>query len=132
MHRARGTRYNNLVVRRAALLLLVLLAGLLVGPARATAPEIPSAEWILDHVKTLSAPDMEGRASGTAGADRAAAHLVRVFQEIGLAPGGDAGGFLQAFMVPRGIRLGPVNALSIAAPAARTATLGTDFTPLAV
>jgi len=118
------------VSRRAVLLVLVLLAGFLVGPARATAPEIPSAEWILDHAKVLSGPDMEGRASGTAGADRAAAHLARVFQEIGLAPGGDAGSFLQTFSVPLGIRLGPANALSIIAPAARTARLGTDFTPL--
>ena len=119
------------MTRRAVLLLLVLVAGPLAGHARATAPEIPSAEWILDHVKTLSAPEMDGRASGTAGGDRAAAHLAQAFQQIGLAPGGDAGGFLQAFPVPLGIRLGPLNALSIVGPTPRAARLGTDFTPLA-
>ena len=118
-------------VPRGLVLAFVLGAGLLVGPARATAPEIPSAEWILDQVKTLSAPEMDGRASGTPGADRAAAHLAQAFQQIGLTPGGDAGGFLRAFSVPLGIRLGPVNALGIVAPAVRVARLGTDFAPLA-
>jgi len=83
------------MTRRAFLLVLPLLAGLLVAPARATAPEIPPAEWILDHVKALSAPEMDGRASGTAGGDRAAKHIAQAFQQLGLAPGGDAGGLSQ-------------------------------------
>ena len=55
---------------------------------------------------------MEGRASGSPGAERAARHLAAEFQRLGLRPGGDGGAWLQAFTVPTGIRLGDVNALT--------------------
>lgn len=111
---------------------LALLVTLAVGLAHAAASEIPSAAWLLDQVKILSGPEMEGRASGTPGADRAARHIARTFSEAGLRPGGDAGGFLQSFQVPTGIRLGSTNTLSILAPVTRSLMLGREFTPLAV
>jgi len=92
----------------------------------------PTAEWLLDQVKILSAPDMDGRASGSPGASHAAAHIANEFRAAGLTPAGDAGGFLQAFTVPTRIRLGSTNTLTITGPLARTLTLGTDFTPLSV
>jgi len=49
-------------------LLLVLVA---TGPV-AAAPAAPPAPWLLDQVTTLAAPEMEGRASGSPGAERAA------------------------------------------------------------
>jgi len=110
-------------------LLLVLLV---VAPALAAAPVAPPAGWLLDQVKVLAAPEMEGRASGSAGAERAARYVAGEFQRLGLRPGGDDGGWLQVFTVPTGIRLGDVNALAIATPAARTLTLGVDFVPLPV
>jgi hypothetical protein len=64
------------------------------------------AAWILDQVRVLSSPEMDGRGSGTPGAERAAAHISRLFQEAGLTPGGDGGGFLQVFAVTRGSRPG--------------------------
>ena len=67
--------------------------------------------WLLDQVKILTAPETEGRGSGTAGADRAARHIAAVFQGAGLAPGGDSGSYLQAFSVPTGVRLGAANSL---------------------
>ncbi len=111
------------------------LAALLLVPAAALAaasPSVPPAAWLLDQVKILSAPEMEGRASGTAGADRAARHLAKVFQEAGLRPccGGD--GFLQPFEVVTGTRLGAPNSFGLLAPQTRAFTLGRDFTPLAV
>ncbi len=75
--------------------------------AAATSPAYPPAEWILDQVRVLSAPDMEGRGSGTPGGDRAAALISSVFREAGLTPGGDGGGFLQVFAVPGGTRSAP-------------------------
>ena len=105
---------------------------LVVGLASAAALQIPSAEWLLDQVKILSAPDMDGRSSGTPGADRAARHIAKIFRGAGLRPGGDAGGFLQAFQVPTGIRFGTTNALTILAPVTRSLALGQEFTPLAV
>ena len=50
---------------------------------------------------------MEGRGSGTAGAERAARHIADVFRAAGLRPGGDGGRtYLQSFTVPTGTRLG--------------------------
>jgi hypothetical protein len=85
----------------AALLLWV------AGSAHAAGVIVPNAAWLLDQVKILTAPETEGRGSGTAGADRAARHIAAVFQSAGLAPGGDAGSYLQVFSVPTGVRLGP-------------------------
>jgi hypothetical protein len=84
-------------------------------------------------VKILSAPEMDGRASGTPGAERAARHIAEVFRTAGLQPGGDGGqSYFQAFTVPTEIRLGSVNTLAIAASASRALALGTEFVPLAV
>jgi hypothetical protein len=112
--------------------MLAILVALAVGLAQAAPLEIPAASWLLDQVKILSAPEMEGRSSGTPGADRAARHISRIFQEAGLKPGGDAGGFLQSFQVTTGIRLGSTNALTILAPSTRALALGKEFTPLSV
>jgi Peptidase family M28/PDZ domain len=95
--------YNGHVIRsRAILLLAVVLAAVAVIGAATPPPVLPSAEWILDQVKILSAPDMEGRRAGTPGGERAAAHIAQTFREVGLRPGGDAGGYLQVFAFPGG------------------------------
>jgi aminopeptidase YwaD len=118
------------VTRR--LLALGLLAVALVAASPAAGPRLPSAEWMLEQVKTLADPAMEGRAAGTAGADRAAAHIVATFEAAGLSPAGDAGTFLQPFSVPTALRLGTPNALSLLSPTSRTLSLGTDFIPLSL
>lgn len=64
----------------------------------ANAPQI-SSEWLLDQVKLLTTREMAGRASGTPGAERAARHIGRVFEEAGLLPGGDSGQFSQSFEI---------------------------------
>ena len=110
----------------AAVLLLAVVS------AHAAGPAVPPAGWLLDQVKVLSAPETEGRGSGTPGAERAARHIAAEFQAAGLRPGGDRGTYLQAFSVPTGIRLGRANALELLAPAPRAFILGHDFTPLAV
>ncbi|MGH7331823.1 MAG: M20/M25/M40 family metallo-hydrolase [Candidatus Rokuibacteriota bacterium] len=88
----------------AVLLLTLLFAAV---PAAPTTPVVLPAEWILDQVRLLSSPEMEGRGSGTPGGDRAAAHISRVFRDAGLTPGGDGGSFLQVFSVNSGTRSGP-------------------------
>jgi hypothetical protein len=87
---------------------------------------------MLEQVKSLAGPAMEGRGSGTPGADLAAAHIAAAFKDAGLTPAGDAGTFLQAFSVPTGLRFGASNTLTIVAPVPRTLDLGRDFTPLSV
>jgi hypothetical protein len=84
---------------RWASVVAVVVAALVSVGATTHSPGLPSAEWMLDQVKILAGPEMEGRASGTPGAERAAAHIAQVFREAGLHPGGDTGGYLQAFSV---------------------------------
>jgi aminopeptidase YwaD len=93
---------------------------------------LPGAEWLLDQVKILTAPETDGRAAGTAGAERAARHIAAVFHAAGLAPGGDPGSYRQAFTVPTGVRLGAPNSLSVAGATAPVLTVGRDFMPLTV
>lgn len=110
----------------------VVIVALACAVAYASPLTVPSADWLTDQVRVLSAPGMEGRASGTPGAERAAHHIGRTFQEAGLQPGGDAGGFLQAFTVPTETRLGAVNRLTIVNPQPlRALAVGRDFIPLA-
>ena len=78
----------SVVMSRGSVRLLGPLLGVAIGIAQASALAIPPAEWILDQVKALSAPEMDGRRSGTPGADRAARHISGVFQQAGLRPGG--------------------------------------------
>ena len=74
---------------------------------------------------------MEGRGSGTPGADRAASYLEAEFRRLGLRPAGDGGGFLQRFEVLTGVRLAPGTAIEVTAPGAtpRTFAGGSDFLP---
>ncbi len=119
----------------AVLRLRALLLALVVGAApvlAAAPPSVPPADWLLAEVKALSAPEMEGRGSGTLGGERAARHVAAGFRAVGLRPGGEEGTFFQSFPVPTGIHLGPANTLEALAPAPRSFALGRDFTPLAV
>jgi hypothetical protein len=88
-------------------------------------------ETLWEEVRALAAPEMGGRAAGTPGADRAAAHIAEAFRRAGLRPGGDAGTFLQRFDVITGIRLGADNAVALHRPGAppRAFGSGMDFTP---
>ncbi len=63
---------------------------LLTAPAQAASPE---DRW-LSHVKVLADDNMEGRLTGTAGYDRAAAYVADEFRKLGLKPAGTSG-FLQ-------------------------------------
>jgi hypothetical protein len=117
----------------SAVRLIALLSVLIASVALAGAATLPGAEWMLDQVKILAAPEMDGRGSGTPGAERAARHIADVFRAAGLRAGGDGGqSYFQPFSVPTGIRLGPANTLALTAPAPRTFVRDTDFVPLAV
>jgi peptidase M28-like protein/PDZ domain-containing protein len=118
------------VTRR--LLLLGVLVVALVAAAPGAAPPLPSPQWMVEQVKTLASPPMDGRGSGTPGADLAATHVAGVFRAAGLRPAGEAGSFLQPFSVPTGLRLGSPNGLDVLAPVSRHLDLGKDFTPLAL
>lgn len=101
-----------MIGRRATVvlpLLLVLAASTPARPGSAIAP--PDGPWLLDQVRTLAAPEMEGRAAGTSGGERAARHLAEALAGLGLRPAGDDGTYFQWFPVATGTRLAPGNLL---------------------
>ncbi|MFV1959716.1 MAG: M20/M25/M40 family metallo-hydrolase, partial [Planctomycetota bacterium] len=57
---------------------------------------------LLGHVEVLAGDAMEGRGVGTAGIEKAAAHVQEAFEAAGLEPAGDDGTFFQRFTVPGG------------------------------
>jgi len=71
------------------------IAGLLLlAQAAAAGPAIAPAA-LQQHVLILADDSMQGRATPSAGLERAAAYVARQFAELGLAPAGDAGGYEQ-------------------------------------
>jgi len=123
-------RYNNGVTRRA--LLLSLLGLLLVGlvsaqPRRAIVP--PGSAELFAHVSALTAPEMEGRASGTVGGERAARYIADRLAAIGLNPGGDGGRFFQFFVVSTAARVGSGTGLERLGAESGQLEVGRDWTP---
>jgi len=106
---------------------LVLLGALAVSARGALVP--PTAQSLAEDVATLAAPDMEGRRSGTPGADRAARRIAEWLQHAGLRPGGEHGTYAQPFVVERGARLGTANTLEVLSPDPRRVEVGRDWTP---
>lgn len=66
---------------------------------------------LLEHVRILSSPSMEGRATGTRGIRQAAEYIARQFRRAGLEPAGDRGSYLQEFQVITRVEAGPRNRL---------------------
>jgi hypothetical protein len=96
-------------IRRIALA-MVLAFSLL---ATATPTSIASADpkLYLSDIKTLSAPDMEGRGAGTKGLAKASQYLERRYKSLGLQPAG-TNGYLQPFTVTTGAKLKSDNSLT--------------------
>ncbi|MEN8143653.1 MAG: M28 family peptidase [Gemmatimonadota bacterium] len=67
-------------------------------PAESSA-ESSAQERFQSDVQWLSADEREGRGAGTSGLTEAAHWLAARFEELGLEPAGDSGGFLQALSV---------------------------------
>jgi Zn-dependent M28 family amino/carboxypeptidase len=84
--------------------LLVLAAAAVVVVAAATpVPQADPARYLND-IKSLSAPDMEGRGAGTKGLMRAQHLIEKRYKELGLEPAG-VSGYAQPFTVVTGARL---------------------------
>jgi hypothetical protein len=107
--------------------LLVLAAAVAALAAGALVP--PGAAELAAHVHALTAPEMEGRASGTPGGDRAARYLADRLAAMGIAAGGEGGTFFQAFAVGRGARLAAETALDRLGAAPAAFAPGRDFVP---
>jgi hypothetical protein len=114
--------------RQGSALALALLVGLAAAVA-AAAPVPPRADELAADVAALAAPEMEGRGSGTGGGDRAARYIADRLAALGLRPGGDDGGYLQAFPVSVGVRAGADTRLERDAPGGIALVPGRDFVP---
>jgi hypothetical protein len=77
----------------AAILLVATLASRLPGQQVVEPPRL------LDDIKFLTEDRLQGRATGSVGADLAATYLARRFSEVGLQPA--AGGWFQSFTIGR-------------------------------
>jgi hypothetical protein len=98
------------VIRRRVFLTgVMLVATASASVAFHVAPPGPST--LAAHVVALVAPEMEGRASGTVGGERAARYIVDHFVAAGLRPGGEGGSFLQSFVIGSTVQLGAGSSL---------------------
>jgi hypothetical protein len=84
-------------MRRIAQFLIPLVA-LSLG-SRLQAQRIAEPPRLLDDIRFLSDDRLQGRVTGSAGADSSATYLARRFSEVGLQPA--AGGWFQSFTVGR-------------------------------
>ena len=81
------------------LIALVILAQ--ADPAAEAVRKIDEAA-LRTHIGILAADDMEGRAVGQPGNDRAAEYIVKQLKEAGLKPAGDGAGYHQTFPLMKG------------------------------
>jgi hypothetical protein len=102
-------------------LVIISLLGLILLPVgiKGAGEDVITAEDLIEQVRILAAPEMEGRASGTSGGTRAAAHIAEEFRKIRLQPLGDRGDYLQLFEVATDVRLGTRNRLALDLAAGR-------------
>lgn len=108
---------------------LALIASLLALRAFADAPAANPQRYLSD-IKTLAAPDMEGRGAGTKGISRAAHYIERQFKALGLEPAGNHS-FDQPFTVTTGAKLKGKNDLIVhIGTAEKKLKLGEDYVPL--
>jgi hypothetical protein len=92
-------------------------------------PAGASAADLLEIVKTLAAPEMAGRATGSPGMEGAAKYIAGEFERSRLEPGGDAESYFQTFDVVTGIRLGEGNRLWLHGNGIQEYLVGQHFTP---
>ncbi|MGB8265826.1 MAG: M28 family peptidase [Candidatus Velthaea sp.] len=105
-----------------------LFAAASVSLANAQTIGTASPDRFLDDIKTLSAPQMEGRGDGTRGLVLAQDILVRRYASLGLQPEGTTG-FLQPFDAVVGAELAPGNRFSVDGAGPRSLTLLRDYVP---
>src|SRR4030095_14932244 len=72
--------------RSSALLISLFLTGIAVVAQQASFQIDPSAEKLRQHVSYLASDQLEGRRTGTSGADEAARYIATEFKRLGLNP----------------------------------------------
>ena len=114
-------------VRRSVL--GAVLAFSLLASAMPTSVGPADPKLYLNDIKTLAAPNMEGRGAGTKGLARASKYLEHRYKSLGLQPAGSHG-FLQPFTVTTGAKLKSDNSLTEEIDGKKQAlALSQDFVP---
>ncbi len=119
----------------------VLACVVLVAAFAVSAQEQPNASRLQQHVSYLASDALDGRRTGTRGAEDAAHYLAGEFARAGLLPVGGAAGlkpsrlmarYLQLFPYVGSVELGKENVLALTAGTVDTQTLrvGEDWMPL--
>jgi hypothetical protein len=112
-------------IRYAAIAALIALPAAM--HAQGLMPDSTALRQMRLDVFTLADDSMQGRETGTPGEQMAARYLVKRFRQIGLAPKGDSGTYLNAFQFAALPRTGPGNALQLGRHKLEP---GKDFYPL--
>jgi len=88
--------------------------------------------YLRQHIEYLASDALEGRKSGSKGAELAAEYIAKQFAVCGLVPLGSGGTYFQSFVFITGVRLGGNNALvSGQGNKKKTYRIDKDFRPLA-
>ncbi|MCI0705877.1 MAG: M28 family peptidase [Ignavibacteriae bacterium] len=109
-----------------SLLLSVSLAIAVASAQPKSNPQVTAKE-LAAHVKYLASDELEGRRSGTRGAERAAQYVADSFKSYGLKPAGENGTYFQPFDFIAGAELGKHNKLMVQNSELK---LEQDFAPL--
>jgi len=108
--------------------LLVLAAAVLLVAASTPVQQADPSRYLND-IKSLAAPDMEGRGAGTKGLTRAEHLIEKRYKELGLQPAG-VNGYAQPFTVITGAKLKSDNSLSVRTPdSKKELKIDQDFVP---
>ena len=117
-------------LQRLLVMFLVLTFGFRYYVLAQSSPEITAAE-LSKHVKYLASDQLQGRKSGSKGAEEAAQYIANEFKAYGLKPLGAQGSYFQDFEFVAGIRLGDGNSFSFEVDGKVVqAALNKDFCPL--
>src|ERR1044071_8307610 len=108
--------------------------------AQRATPE-PSAETLQKHITYLASDELEGRRTGTAGANEAARYIAAEFERLGIrpAPATDSwkinvmsARYLQTFPYIGRVELGKKNSLSVRSGETVNLRVGEDWMPLGI
>ena len=112
------------------------LAGVVLSLASLTIAATPAIQpdAVLAHIRFLASDDLQGRANGSEGLQKAGDYIAQQFKSAGLRPGGKDGGWFQPFELVAGLEIGEGNEVVIQSRGARAVqlTLGSSFMPLSV
>ena len=126
--------------KRFTFLVAALLVTTFVGAAQQPAPE-PSAEILQKYVSYLASDKLDGRRTGTPGANDAAKYIASEFERLGIrtAPATDSrkinvmsARYLQTFPYIGRVELGKNNVLSVRSGETLNLRVGEDWMPLGI